>query len=332
MIVPRFTHSGPRGALATMLDTCAPCEECLMAASPALSQQLRGLVRLTRWQEFVPFTVPLTVQGALLAQRGAELTLDWRLLAVTLANLCALAYAFMINDIEDAPDDAREPARAARNPISNGEITPRLGYAACALVALLALGLYALGGGWVLAVGALTLALCHLYSWRPVRLKAYAVTDVVSHSLMLSGLLMLVGYYLYDTQPAWAWLVVAAVTLISVYGQLYNQLRDFAMDQQAGLRNTAIMVGQANAQRLMYAAIAGAVLCFVAAFVVGVFPWWLLIVIGVSGALSLLFRPTTDMRGGQAIDASGAVQVRVLIAMNIMTVGWWLVLALGWAR
>jgi 4-hydroxybenzoate polyprenyltransferase len=146
-----------------------------------LKQQIHGLIQLTRWKEYVPFVVPLTLLGALMAARPNGDYLDWRLAAVTLANILAVAYAFMINDIEDAPDDARDPARAARNPISSGKIGVRMGYAACRLVAFVTLALYALGGWWPFAIGIATLLLSHLYSWRPVRLKAWPVTDIVSH-------------------------------------------------------------------------------------------------------------------------------------------------------
>jgi len=79
-----------------------------------LRTQIRGLIRLTRWKEYIAFVVPLTVLGALLAARPNGILLDWRLIVVTLANILAVAYAFMINDIEDAPDDARDPARHDR--------------------------------------------------------------------------------------------------------------------------------------------------------------------------------------------------------------------------
>src|SRR5690606_41448835 len=52
--------------------------------------------------------------------------LDLRLVAVTAANILAVAYAFMINDIEDAPDDALDPARAAKNPITSGRLGIRV--------------------------------------------------------------------------------------------------------------------------------------------------------------------------------------------------------------
>ncbi len=289
---------------------------------PSLNSQLRGLVRLSRWKEYVSFVIPLTILGALVAARPNDVALDWRLVAVTLANILAVAYAFMINDIEDAPDDARDPARAARNPISSGEIGVRIGYAACRVVAAATLILYAMGGLTVFGIGVATLLLSHLYSWRPVRLKAWPVTDIVSHSLMLSGLLLLAGYFIYDNQPGIVWFVAACVTLASVYGQLYNQLRDYDMDKAAGLHNTAIILGERNTRLAMYLAIGLAGACLLAAIMQGAFPLWLGLVLLVSIGISMFFRPTTDMRGGVAVDISGTAQIQGLIVANLTITVW----------
>lgn len=284
--------------------------------------QIAGLIQLTRWKEYVPFVVPLTIVGALMAARPHNTLLDWRLIAVTLANILAVAYAFMINDIEDAPDDARDPARAARNPITSGRIPPSVGYRATRVVALITLVLYALGGVWVLAIGIGTLLLSHLYSWRPVRLKAWPVTDILSHSLMLSGLLLLAGYFIYHSDPGIVWFVAAAATLVSVYGQLYNQLRDYDMDKAAGLFNTAIILGQANTRRVMYLTIGLAATCLLAAIVQGAFPIWLGLVVLVSLPISMLFRPHSDMRGTVTVDASGLMQVQAIISLNLIIAVW----------
>jgi 4-hydroxybenzoate polyprenyltransferase len=278
---------------------------------------------LTRWKEYVPFVIPLTVVGALLAARPNNTLLDWRIVAVTLANILAVAYAFMINDIEDAPDDARDPARAARNPITSGKIGIRTGYAACRLVAAVTLMLYASGGLYVLLIGIGTLLLSHLYSWRPVRLKAWPVTDIISHSLMLSGLLLLAGYFIYHVSPGVVWFVAAGATLVSVYGQLYNQLRDYDMDKAAGLNNTAIILGENNTRRAMYLAVALAGVCLLAAIVQGVFPVWLGVVLVIAIPVSMLFRRQTDMRGSAVVEASGAVQMQSLIVLNV-TIAIWL--------
>ncbi|MBI1259115.1 MAG: hypothetical protein GC204_16725 [Chloroflexi bacterium] len=289
--------------------------------------QIQGLIQLTRWREYVPFVVPLTITGALIAARPHGVLLDWRLIAVTLANILAVAYAFMINDIEDAPDDARDPARAARNPITSGRIPANIGYTACRIVAVITLLLYAFGGLWVFAIGIATLLLSHLYSWRPVRLKAWPVTDILSHSLMLSGLLLLAGYFIYHDQPGIVWFVAGAATLVSIYGQLYNQLRDYDMDKAAGLFNTAIILGAANTRRVMYLTIGLAGTCLLAAIIQGAFPIWLGLVLLISLPISMLYRPRTDMRGGVAADASGMMQVQAIISVN-MIVAVWLIEAL----
>ncbi len=284
--------------------------------------QIRGLIQLTRWREYVPFVIPITLIGALLAARPHSTLLDWRLIAVTMANILAVAYAFMINDIEDAPDDARDPDRANRNPISSGRIPASIGYTACRIIAAVTLILYALGGLWVLMIGIATLLLSHLYSWRPVRLKAWPVTDVLSHSLMLSGLLLLAGYFIYHNAPGIVWFVAAAATLVSVYGQLYNQLRDYDMDKAAGLYNTAIILGEANTRRVMYLTIALAICCLLTAIVQGAFPLWLGLVVLVSLPVSMLYRTNTDMRGGVAADASGVMQIQFIISLNLIIAIW----------
>jgi len=303
----------------------------LAEARALIDGKLRSVIRLTRWQEYFPFVIPVTLLGALLAIRSQNTTLDWRLAVVLVANILAVAYAFMINDIEDAPDDAREAHRAARNPVACGEITPRQGWLASGGVALIALVLYALAGIWPLIIGLLTLILCHLYSWKPVRLKAWPITDIVSHSLMLSGLLFLTGYFAYDQTPGLVWLVALAATLISVYGQLYNQLRDFEMDKAAGLNNTAIIIGERYAKWMMYGVVLLALLLIVYTILMHVIPFWLVIVplVSVPPLVFLARRPKPgtaqrDMRGTVATDASGAMQTQVLLVANL-TLAVWLV-------
>lgn len=293
-----------------------------------LRQQIDGLIQLTRWKEHVSFVVPLTVLGALLAVQQANGALDWRLIAVTLANILVVAFAFMINDIEDAPDDAREEDRAARNPVTSGKVNLRVAYIACGVVALASLILFAFGGTLVFVTGALTLALSHLYSWRPVRLKAWPVTDIVSHSLMLSGLLMIAGYFIYHAEPGVVWFVAAGVTFFSVYGQLYNQIRDFNMDTAAGLKNTAIILGENNARYVAYLCIALCVGCLLVAILQGVFPLWLGAALIIGIVVSSFYSTENDLRGTKAVDLSGKMQVQGIIAVNL-TITAWLVVALA---
>ena len=293
-----------------------------MASTTSSGTQIQGLIQLTRWKEYIGFTVPLTVLGALMAVQQEGAGLDWRLVAVTLATFLVVAYAFIINDIEDAPDDALEESRRQRNPVSAGRVSLRVGYIALAVVALVTLGLYALGGSYAFLIGVVTLIISHLYSWRRVRLKAWPITDIVSHSLMLSGLLFLAGYFTYGITPGIIWFVFLGVTLFSSYGQLYNQLRDFAVDKEAGLHNTAILLGERNAKGLMYAMAILAAACFVIGIIGGAFPAWLLIVVIIAVPVSFLFRPRKDFRGTEFVDASGAIQQQALFVFNAVALVW----------
>jgi 4-hydroxybenzoate polyprenyltransferase len=291
--------------------------------------KMRGVLRLTRWREYVPFVIPVTALGALLAAQAHNIALDWRLLVTIFANILAVGYAFMINDIEDAPDDAREAGRAARNPVASGELTPRQGWMASLTVGGITLVLYALAGIWPFIIGAVTLALSHFYSWKPIRLKAWPVTDILSHSLMLSGLLFLAGYFAYGTEPGLVWLVALAATLVSVYGQLYNQLRDYEMDKAAGLYNTAIVVGKRNARLLMYSSVAVAVILLLYAFYVQIFPLWILSVpLLVAPIFYFVRTPSTDMRGATIAEVSGTVQMHFLIVANTTIAVWLLAVML----
>jgi 4-hydroxybenzoate polyprenyltransferase len=298
-----------------------------LAASTTAGSSMQGFVQLTRWKEYVGFVIPLTILGGLMAveQRGGAL--DWRLIAVTIANVLVVAYAFIINDIEDAPDDALEESRRNRNPVSAGRISVRAGYASLVVVAFITLLLFYTGGPYVLFIGGLTLLISHLYSWRRVRLKAWAVADIVSHSLMLSGLLFLAGYFIYDYTPGIVWFVALGVTLFSSYGQLYNQLRDYEVDKEAGLRNTAVLMGAQGARILMYVMIALALGSLLLAVIGGAFPLWLGLVVVAAIALSFLFRPRRDFRGTEFVDASGAVQQQALFVFNAVVFSW-LVVAL----
>ena len=194
--------------------------------------KLSGLIRLTRWREHVPFTIPLTIIGAMLAVQANAVSVDWRLAAVLVANVLAMSFAFMINDVEDAPDDALNPKKRLHNVISSGVLTRREGLFYTWLTFIIALVLYALGSGWTLLWGAVTLVMCYLYSAHPFRLKARPVTDVLSHALMLSGLLVMTGYFIYGSYPGVAWYVIAAATLFSAYGQFYNQIDDYEVDNK----------------------------------------------------------------------------------------------------
>lgn len=287
-----------------------------------IEPKLRGVIRLSRWREHVPFTIPLTIVGAMMATQLNGLEVDWRLALVIAANILAVSFAFIINDVEDAPDDALDPKKKAHNVISSGVLSYREGALVSAATFGLSLLLYALSGWWALLWGLLTLVLSYLYSAYPFRLKARPITDVVSHALMLSGLLVMTGYFAYDHNPQLAWYVIAAATLFSAYGQYYNQVGDYEVDKRAGLRNTVVLLGVNGTRILMYGALVGAAVCMAVPILNGVFPAWMGTVLVIGIGLSLLLPWETDMRGNTAEDSSGAVQKPALMVANLAAVLW----------
>lgn len=285
--------------------------------------QINALIKLSRWKEHIPFTIPITLLGALIAAYANQSPLDWRIAVVVLANILVVTYAFMINDIEDAPDDARDPERAKRNPISNGDLSSRRAYIMSALVALAAMLCFAVGGERVLLTGLGTLLASHLYSWRLVRLKAWPLTDVTSHSLMLGGLLFLAGYFAYASEMTiGSWLMFGAITLGSIHGQLHYQVRDYELDKLAGLYNTCIALGVSRTRVLLWFVAGLVVLLALLAIFSGVMPQWVLLLALLAAVTGAFVRPASDMRGDTAEENSGKLQQGTLLAFNVMTSGW----------
>jgi len=284
-------------------------------------EKVRAFAQLTRWREHVPYTIPLVIGGAMFAVQLKGIQLDWRLLAVVFANILAMAFAFMINDIEDAPDDALNENKKAHNVISSGILSITEGSIAAAVAFALSLILYAIGGWWAFGLGGTTLVLSYLYSAYPFRLKARPITDVVSHALMLSGLLVMSGYFTYDAWPGPAWLVIIGMTLFSAYGQFYNQVADYEVDKEAGLKNTVVLLGKLPTQILMYGSLAGAIITLIMAAFYNVFPAWLGTVTVITIFSVSLFVWETDMRGNRT-EGSGALQKPGLLIANLVMLMW----------
>ena len=159
--------------------------------------------RLTRVDEFLAFVLVTTFFGFNVA--GA-FQFSIPLVATLLGNLLAVAFAFMINDVEDADADARDATKVHRNPISAGHVAPRTAYIACFLVAMGSAAFYAVAGWRPFVLGVLCLLLGLLYSWRAVRLKAIPGADLASHVLLLAALQFLCAYFTFDVS-GWRWLL-----------------------------------------------------------------------------------------------------------------------------
>ncbi len=285
-----------------------------------------GIVRLTRYREYLWFVVITTCLGVIAAY-GA---FGWKLALVLLANELAVGFAFMINDVEDAADDALDLAKAKRNPVSAGLLRARAAYAASFGVAILSAALFALLGRWPLIIGSACLLIAFLYSWRPVRLKAIPFVDLGSHALMLAGLQFAAGYFAFtDTFGSRFIWPIAMVLSFSMYGELFNELRDLDGDLMAGVTHTACVLGADAARQLALAfVILGFFAAIVSFLVVQLVPLW---VLGLSAitTLLLLVRPALRYQRGRSFVASQApfqkpVEIAAAVALGVRMVGPWL--------
>ncbi len=268
-------------------------------------RQLLAYIRLTRFKECTFFVTITTLLGA----ACAEGKFGWPLVLIWLANWLAVMFAFMINDVEDAEDDALNPKKVNRNPVSARDLTPRKAWIASLAVALLSAAIFFFCGFWPFALGFLTLALGFLYSWRKIRLKNIAFLDMASHCMMLGGLQFLAGYTAFDRRPVTLeWLFpFFFIVAISLYGELFNELRDLEGDIQAGLRHTVVVLGRQVSYWLMMGVLAAGILCgLVTFFFLEIIPTWVVLLLG--GALAILIALTAyrvrRQRNGLALQES----------------------------
>ncbi len=304
---------------------------------------LLDVFRLVRVPEFAHFILLTTLVAARLA--GARL--DWRLLAILLVNMLAAGFGFVINEVEDAPADMLHPLKRRRNPIAAGRLSRRAGLAVAIALGGIALGLSALLGWAVFVISLVSLVLAWAYSWRSIRLKAMPLVDLLEHSWGLAGQQFVLTYLALGGE-AWhvVWPVLAALMLVSMYGQFYNELHDLETDRRAGIRTTAVFIGQRAARVLMYMLLVGGIAMFVLACWQRVVPWWLFVVPLLILCLLLVWRwlvawlslntwlpalvalPTgkrlRDARGQRALDVTGWLQLPTLLGLNLVVIIWFL--------
>jgi 4-hydroxybenzoate polyprenyltransferase len=258
-----------------------------------LKRKLDGLVRLSRFKEYLFFVTVTTLLGATASYGYFGL----RLLAVLFANICAVAFSFMINDVEDAPDDALNPEKIKRNPVSSKDLSRRTAWRASWLVAVAAAFLYMLVGWIPFIMGMICLFLGFFYSWRGVRFKNLPIIDMLSHCMMLAGLQYLAAYFAFNLASFDRWFFpFMFVTCVSLYGELFNEIRDLDGDLKAGLRHTAAVLGPKPTYWIMIGVMVLGIASAVYMLFIGklIAPWVCYLTIGL--AVVLLIIPLIQFR------------------------------------
>ena len=256
-----------------------------------MTHTIKALLRLARYKEYSFFVTVTTLLGV----ASANGHFGFRFGIILAANWLAVAFAFMINDVEDAPDDALNPLKVKRNPVSAGDLTPRTATLFSWMVALLSAALYLLLGFWPAVLGLISLALGYLYSWRFIRFKNMPFIDLASHCMMLAGLQFLPAPLAFDPHPSLQWIFpFALIVCISLYGELFNELRDLDGDLVAGLNHTASKLGYKPTYVIMMSLLVlGLVSAGITLFVLKIIPSWVEITL----AVLVVFEPSEAVRG-----------------------------------
>jgi 4-hydroxybenzoate polyprenyltransferase and related prenyltransferases len=206
-----------------------------------IRRTINGSIRLTRFKEYLAFVTVTTLLGATAASNGS---FGWKLIGVLLANWLAVAFAFMINDVEDAEDDALTPHKCRRNPVAARDLSPFTARLMSFGVAAGSALVYSTLGKTTFLLGMITLLISFLYSWKPVRLKNIAFVDFFTHGFMLSGLQFLTGYFAFDPAPFVHWIFpFLFIFCISCYGEMFNEMRDLDGDFKSGPQTYCCSVG-----------------------------------------------------------------------------------------
>ena len=277
-----------------------------------MNKTLNALIRLTRYKEYIWFVIVTTLLGA--AAAGGKF--GWPLIAALIANELAVGFSFMINDVEDAEDDALNPAKINRNPISAKDLSKRAGTIASFAVMILSALVYATLGTIPFIIGVISLIVGLLYSWQRVRLKSMPFIDLITHCMMLAGFQFLPAYFAFTStlNDLWLWPFLA-ITSISMYGELFNELRDLTGDLEAGVKHTASVIGERATKILAnILLIVGVVAFVIALFVVRLVAWWALI-IWVVLAIIMIVPPLLRVRRSQnMVQFQGSFQVPIQVA------------------
>ncbi|MFW5713266.1 MAG: UbiA prenyltransferase family protein [Brevefilum sp.] len=271
-----------------------------------MQKTLKGLAKLTRFDEYVYFVIITTLLGVASGQGD----FDWRFFVLIPANWLAVGFAFMINDVEDAPDDVLTHSKSNRNPISAGLLTLKTARIATFSVAVLSGILFGFLGLWPSIFGTITLILGYLYSHRGIRLKTIPFFDILSHCFMLAGLQFLSGYFTYASRLGqyWFW-HFTFVMAISIYGEIYNEIRDIDVDRQANLQHTAIFLGERTAYILMIIMLGiGIFAGTMSLIMIELIPLWVFFTMAMLSILFLLPRVIKIGRDDTSISIQASIQ------------------------
>lgn len=278
----------------------------------------KSLYLLYRFKDHVGFTIPLVILGVSTGAMAEGVLPHLSTIAILLAaNILAISFAFAINEVEDWQDDKHDPHH--NNPISKKLISRKTAILEALSAALISLILFSLINSAATTIGLTIIILSFLYSFKPIRLKSKPWLDLLSHSLMLSGLIFASSYISLSERIDVALPPLAAVILFSVYGQFYNQIRDFKEDKRVKIKNTTILLGVESAKSLAYSSILIGIALLIYTFYKQIFPLFLVPLSIALVPLMIYFDGYLDARDARTKVLTGSLHKGIHIVATIIS-------------
>lgn len=215
----------------------------------SLRNRLAAFIRFCRPHTIVATT--LTVIGIFILVQGYESLGEGGLLALVLTIVASLAvniYVVGLNQITDVEiDRVNKPTL----PLASGEFTMRQGQLLVASAAILAVGLSALLGPYLLLTILLTLVIGSIYSLPPLHLKSRPLWAALSIAFV-RGFVANLGIMLHfsstlGTAPDLSWPQAFGLALFffgfGLVIALYKDIPDLSGDSQFGIRTFTVRLG-----------------------------------------------------------------------------------------
>ncbi|MBU6997909.1 MAG: UbiA family prenyltransferase [Theionarchaea archaeon] len=171
---------------------------------------------------------------------------SWQVVILVVSVFCGNVFMFVVNDYFDAPHDLRDPTKGTRN-VFCSERYRQFGIAVLYTSSGVSLALAA-SITWAVFVPILLLnVLALLYSAPPVRLRDRMYWDWI-FVFFWKGLIIAASYLYFlgvrfTTEP-FVWGSLFILLLISLHGQMDNQIRDFHVDKVSSASHTVQKLGR----------------------------------------------------------------------------------------
>jgi 4-hydroxybenzoate polyprenyltransferase len=177
---------------------------------------------------------------------------SWHFVILVVSVFCGNVFMFVVNDFFDAPHDLRDPNKGTRNVFCQDQYR-QLGTAILYLSSGASLVLAA-SVSWAVFVPILLLnVLALLYSAPPVRLRDRMYWDWI-FVFLWKGLIIAASYLYFlgvkVTTESFVWGSVLILLLISLIGQMDNQIRDFHVDRISSASHTVQKLGRNTSHML----------------------------------------------------------------------------------